>query len=61
VYANGRGVIFNIYGVTVLWDGQSQYVEADAVDTIPLVGMSLLDGYDLHIGCDRSIPNTRVG
>jgi len=35
--------------VTVLWDGQPQYVEADAVDTIPLVGMSLLDGYNLHI------------
>jgi hypothetical protein len=35
--------------VTVLWDGQQRYVEADAVDTTPLVGMSLLDGYDLHI------------
>jgi len=35
--------------VTVLWDGQHRYVEADAVDTMPLVGMSLLEGYDLHI------------
>jgi hypothetical protein len=33
----------------VLGDGQPRYVEADAVDTIPLVGMALLDGYDLHI------------
>jgi clan AA aspartic protease len=47
--ANGREELFDIYGVTVLWDGQQRYVEADAVDTTPLVGMSLLDGYDLHI------------
>jgi clan AA aspartic protease len=47
--ANGSEELFDIYGVTVLWDGQQRYVEADAVDTVPLVGMSLLDGYDLHI------------
>ncbi|ETX07716.1 hypothetical protein [Candidatus Entotheonella palauensis] len=27
----------------------ADYVEADAVDTTPLVGMSLLDGYDLYV------------
>jgi clan AA aspartic protease len=47
--ANGSEELFDIYGVIVLWDGQQRYVEADAVDTTPLVGMSLLDGYDLHI------------
>jgi clan AA aspartic protease len=47
--ANGSEELFDIYGVIVLWDGQRRYVEADAVDTTPLVGMSLLDGYDLHI------------
>ena len=47
--ANGSEGLFDIYGVTVLWDGQQKYVEADAVDTAPLVGMSLLAGYDLHI------------
>ena len=47
--ANGSEELFDIYGVTVPWDGQQRYVEADAVDTMPLVGMSLLDGYDLHI------------
>jgi len=47
--ANGSEELFDIYGVTVLWDGQQRYVEADAVDTMPLVGMSLLDGHDLHI------------
>ena len=47
--ANGSEELFDIYGVTVMWDGQQRYVEADAVDTTPLVGMSLLDGYNLHI------------
>jgi predicted aspartyl protease len=49
LFANGSEELFDIYGVTVLWDGQQQYVEADVVDTTPLVGMSLLEGYDLHI------------
>lgn len=47
--ANGSEELFDIYGVTVLWDGQQRYVEADAVETTPLVGMSLLEGYDLYI------------
>jgi clan AA aspartic protease len=47
--ANSSEELFDIYGVTVLWDGQQRYVEADAVETTPLVGMSLLDGYDLYI------------
>jgi clan AA aspartic protease len=29
--ANGSEELFDIYGVTVLWDGQQRYVEADAV------------------------------
>lgn len=49
ILANGSEDIFDIYGVTVLWDGQPRYVETGSVDTTPLVGMALLDGYDLHI------------
>lgn len=49
ILANGREELFDIYGVTVLWDGQPRYVEADAVDTTPLVGMALLNGYDLYV------------
>jgi len=33
----------------VLWDGQARYVEADAADTTPLLGMLLLDGHDLSV------------
>ena len=49
ILANGLEDIFDIYGVTVLWDGQPRYIETDSVDTTPLVGMALLKGYDLHI------------
>ncbi len=47
--ADGSVVSFDIYGVTVLWDGQLRHIEADEADSAPLVGMSLLDGYDLSI------------
>jgi clan AA aspartic protease len=47
--ANGSEEVFDIYGVTVLRDGQERHVEVTGVNATPLVGMSLLDGYDLHI------------
>jgi clan AA aspartic protease len=47
--ANGREELFDIHGVTVLWAGEERHVEVDSVDTTPLLGMSLLDGHDLHI------------
>jgi clan AA aspartic protease len=47
--ANGSEELFDIYGVIVIWDGEPRYVEADAIDAPPLVGMSLLYGYDLYI------------
>jgi clan AA aspartic protease len=40
---------FDVYEATVTWDGQIRTVETDAADTMPLVGMGLLYGYDLHI------------
>lgn len=47
--ANGSEELFDIHGVTVLWAGEERHVEVDSVDTTPLVGMSLMDGHDLHI------------
>ena len=47
--ADGSEVPFDIYDVTVLWDGQPVRIEADAADTTPLVGMRLLDSYNLNI------------
>ena len=47
--ADGNEVTFNVYAVTVLWDGQPRYVEADAADTTPLVGMQLLNRHSVYL------------
>ena len=47
--ADGSETTFPYYGVAVLWEGQTRYVEADAADTTPLVGMRLLDGHSLYV------------
>ena len=49
ILADGSESIFDIYEATVVWDGQPRRVAVDAADTDPLVGMSLLDGYELTI------------
>ena len=49
ILANGSRDVFDTYGVTVLWDGQSRFVDADEADATPLVGMSMLDRHDLSI------------
>lgn len=47
--ANGQTETFDVYIATLLWDGQPLRVMVDAADTDPLLGMSLLHGYNLHI------------
>ncbi len=49
VLADGSQAAFDVYGVTVLWNGQSRHVETGAVGVDPLVGMSLLDSHNLNI------------
>ena len=47
--ADGSEITFDVYAVTVLWDGQPRYIEADAAETTPLVGMQLLDRHSLYL------------
>lgn len=47
--ANGSEELFDIHDATVLWAGEERHLEVDSVDSVPLVGMSLLAGHDLHI------------
>lgn len=49
---DGSEVTFPFYDVTVLLDGEPRYGLADAAATTPLVGMSLLRGYELHIAVE---------
>ena len=47
--ADGTTSLFDIYEATVLWDGTPRRVAVDAADIDPLVGMRLLDGYELTV------------
>ena len=47
--ANGTEDQFDIYEADVEWDGALLRLEIDSADADPLIGMSLLYGYDLHI------------
>lgn len=47
--ADGRETVFDIYEASVVWDGQLRRVAVDAVDAAPLIGMHLLEGYELTI------------
>ena len=47
--ADGSEVTFDVYSVTVLWDGHLQDVDAHMSDATSLVGMRLPDRYNLNI------------
>ncbi|MBR8836356.1 MAG: clan AA aspartic protease [Stigonema ocellatum SAG 48.90 = DSM 106950] len=47
--ADGSESIFDIYEATVIWDGQLLTIPIDEADSDPLVGMSLMEGYELNI------------
>ena len=45
--ADGSQVFFNVYNATVIWDGQPIIIPVDEVDADPLIGMSLMYGFEL--------------
>ena len=45
--ANDDEVTFDVYDVSVLWDGRPRHIKADATGSTPLVGMLLLDNHRL--------------
>lgn len=51
--ANDDEVSFDVHDVAILWDGQQRPIKADATGSTPLVGMLLLDRYDLNIEVQR--------
>lgn len=46
---DGSEVVFEMYTATVIWDGQIQTIDVASSEAEPLIGMSLLYGYDLRI------------
>ena len=49
ILADGSETTLEVYGVTVVWDGQLREVVAYASDTTPLIGMSLLHRHNLNV------------
>lgn len=47
--ANGQVEIFDVYVATLVWDEHPVRVMADAAATTLLIGMGLLQGFDLNI------------
>jgi clan AA aspartic protease len=46
---DGSRKTFDVYRGTVIWDGQRRVIEVNASDTAPLVGMALLEGFELRV------------
>lgn len=47
--ADGSEGVFDIYEGIVVWDGQARRIPVHETETTPLVGMSLLEGYELTV------------
>jgi clan AA aspartic protease len=46
---DGSEATFEVYAAKVIWDGEYHNVPVNEAETDPLIGMSLLYGYDLQI------------
>lgn len=47
--ADGSECLFDVYEADVLWDGESRRLEVAEADSDPLVGMALLNGFELKM------------
>lgn len=47
--ADGSPRLFDLYAVTVVWDGRARTVETGASEAEPLVGMDLMHGHELRV------------
>ena len=47
--ADGSESVFDIYEVVLIWDGQPRAVSIYEMDAVPLVGMSLMYGYEFML------------
>jgi clan AA aspartic protease len=47
ILGDGSECIFDVYEAVVVWDGALLTIPVDEADSEPLVGMSLMEGYEL--------------
>jgi clan AA aspartic protease len=49
ILGDGSECVFNVYEANVVWDGTLLTIPVDEADSEPLVGMSLMEGYQLKV------------
>lgn len=49
VLGDGREITFDMFKAHVIWDGRPYRIDVDSADTVPLVGMGLLENQELCI------------
>ncbi|MBW4661752.1 MAG: clan AA aspartic protease [Drouetiella hepatica Uher 2000/2452] len=49
ILGDGSECVFDVYEAVVVWDGALLTIPVDEADSDPLVGMSLMEGYQLTI------------
>ena len=49
ILADGSECLFNVYEAIVIWDGNLLTIPIDEADSDPLIGMSLMEGYQLTV------------
>ena len=49
ILGDGSECVFNIYEAVLIWDGNFLTIPIDEADSEPLVGMSLMEGYQLIV------------
>jgi clan AA aspartic protease len=49
ILGDGTECVFNVYEAILVWDGSFLTIPIDEADSEPLVGMSLMEGYQLTV------------
>jgi clan AA aspartic protease len=49
ILGDGSECVFNVYEAVVVWDDSLLTIPVDEADAEPLVGMSLMEGYELKM------------
>ncbi|MGL5035431.1 MAG: clan AA aspartic protease [Microcystaceae cyanobacterium] len=49
ILGDGSECVFNVYEAVIIWDGNYLTIPIDEADSEPLVGMSLMENYQLTV------------
>jgi clan AA aspartic protease len=49
ILGDGSECVFDVYEAVIVWDGDLLTIPVDEADSEPLVGMSLMEGYQLTV------------